>query len=181
MLKYSDHAPVHLFFDDTLYFITSAIYQKRMLLTEPALKDALFELIRGYFDKYKWELHHWVILDNHYHLIGKSRKGKDLSLIMRGIHRTSSVRILEATGCEKPVWWNYWDYCPRNGKDYINRVNYLLFNPIRHGYVKKLGDYPFSCFHKLYTEVGRDALVKQFRQYPDYKTLVLHEAKEDDF
>lgn len=181
MLKHSDHTPAHLFLDDTLYFITAAIYQKRMLLSAPGLKESLFELIRGYFDRQGWELRQWVILDNHYHLIGKNRKGRDLTGIIRGIHRTSAVQILEATGCEKPIWWNYWDYCPRNEKEYMIRVNYVLFNPVRHGYVKSLHDYPFSSFRGVYAERGREELTEQFREYPEYKTLVLYEAKKDDF
>jgi putative transposase len=101
MLKKHRHNPAHLYLDDHAYFITAAIYHKRPLLAEPALKDKLLELLQGYFAKHEWELHHWVILDNHYHLLGKSRLGKDL--------------------------------------------------------------------------------VRQFQAYPDYQTLVLHEAKEDDF
>jgi len=181
MLKRHSNTPPHLLLDDTLYFITAAIYQKRMLLGKVGLKDKLAELFRGYFEKHHWELDQWVILDNHYHLMGKSRKGKDLTAIMRGIHRTSAVMILETTDCAKPVWWNYWDYCPRNEKEYMTRANYLMFNPVRHGYVGNLRDYPFSSFHKLYTERGRDVLVKRFQEYPDYKTLVLHEAQKDDF
>ncbi|WP_207680392.1 REP-associated tyrosine transposase [Desulfonema magnum] len=181
MLKRYIHTPAHLFIDDTSYFITGAIYRKRPLLNSPSLKLGLFELFQGYFDKHGWELHHWVILDNHYHLIGRSRKGKDLSAIMRNVHILSAKEIHKATCCEKPVWWNYWDYCPRNEKEHMTRANYLLFNPVRHGYVRSLHDYPFSGFHKLYTEHGREALVRQFREYPDYKSLVLHEAMEDDF
>ncbi len=63
----------------------------------------------------------------------------------------------------------------------MTRANYLLYNPVRHGYVGNLRDYPFSSFHELYEKRGRDFLARQFREYPDYKTLVLHEAKEDDF
>jgi putative transposase len=181
MLKRYLHAPAHLFVDDTFYFITGAVYRKRPLLDSPDLKLRLLELFRGYFDKHTWNLHHWVILDNHYHLIGKSRKGKDLTAIIRNVHIISAKEIYRETACEKPVWWNYWDYCPRNEKDYMTRVNYLLYNPVRHGYVKDLRHYPFSSFNKVYAETGRDSMVKQFRNYPDYKTLVLHEAKEDDF
>jgi len=181
MLKRYLHAPAHLFIDDTIYFITGAIYRKRALLTSPDLKHGLLGLFQGYFDKYGWELRHWVILNNHYHLIGKSRKGKDLSALIRNVHIISAKEIHKATCCEKPVWWNYWDFCPKNEKEYMTRVNYLLFNPVKHGYADNLRDYPFSSFHKLYTERGRDVLVNQFQEYPDYKTLVLHEAKEDDF
>ncbi|GBC60325.1 hypothetical protein DENIS_1276 [Desulfonema ishimotonii] len=181
MLKNYRHAPTHLFADDTPYFITGGIYGKRPLLKSGHLKYGLYELFRGCFEKYGWELHHWVVLDNHYHLLGKSRKGKDLSAIIRNIHRVSAIKIHRETGYEKPVWWNYWDYCPRDEREYRVRVNYLLFNPVRHEYVRNLRDYPFSDFNRLYEEQGRGALVNQFREFPDYKTLVLNEAEKDDF
>jgi len=116
--------------------------------------------------------------------MGKSRRGKDLPAIIRNIHRASAFLILDATKCEKPVWWNYWDYCPRekdDNKDYMIRLTYLLANPVRHGYTKDLKAYPFSGFYELYAEKGREHLSRQFRKYKDYKTLVLHEALEDDF
>ncbi len=104
-----------------------------------------------------------------------------MSPLIRNIHRALGFLIIEAADCEKPVWWNYWDYCPRNEKDYMTRVNYLLYNPVKHGYVKNLHDYPFSSFHRLYDETGREQLAEQFRKNPGYKNLVLHEANDDDY
>ncbi len=181
MLKRQPHAPAHLFVDNTSYFITGAIYHKRPLINDPALKQKFIEILRKYFDKFNWKLYHWVIFHNHYHIMGKSHRGKDLSEIIRNIHRSSAILVSEATHCEKPVWWNFWDYCPRNEKDYMTRLNYLLFNPIKHGYTDNLREYPFSSFQGLYSKTPREKLEKQFRDYPDYKTLVPHEANEDDF
>ena len=141
--------PIHLYSDNDRYFITAAIYEKRRLLADPSLKILVFELIQKYFEKYEWDIHHWVVLDNHYHVIGRSKIGRDMSLIIQGIHGCSAATVRKATGCELPVWWNYWDYCPRNEADYMTRVNYLLNNPVKHGYVRKLTDYPFSTFHRI--------------------------------
>jgi putative transposase len=176
MIKNSRHNPAHLFVDNTTYFITGAIYQKRSLLLDPFLKERIIELIRLYFERYQWELYHWVILNNHYHILGKSRQGKDMPLIFRGIHSVSGKIILNKTNCFKPVWWNYWDYCTRNEEDYFTRLNYLLYNPVKHGYTNNLNDYPFSSFHKLMMEVGREKLAYQFKEYPNYKTLILSET-----
>ena len=181
MLKKHPHTPAHLFLDHTPYFITAAIYQKRMLLANPLLKNRLLSLLQGYFRRYQWDLHHWVILDNHYHLLGKSNNGADMEAIFRNTHSKSAELIRGLTNCETPVWWNYWDYCPRTESEYMTRLNYLLNNPVKHGYVESLHDYPYSSFHSLVAGLGREALREQFQAYSGYRTLVLHEVKEDDF
>jgi hypothetical protein len=47
MIKQHPNTPTHFFLDDTLYFITGAIYQRRKLLVEPELiiSSKLCELI----------------------------------------------------------------------------------------------------------------------------------------
>ena len=133
-IKNNLHTPAHLFIDNTLYFITSSVYGKRNLLADSELKTQLLETVKENFLFFNWKLDHWVILDNHYH---------------------SAKLIRSKTNCETPIWWNYWDYCPRNEREYFIRLNYLLMNPIKHGYVQNLNDYKFSSFHTLIGKIGR--------------------------
>jgi len=51
-----------------LTLITGAIYLKRHLLAKDDLKTELLTLIKQTFQAKGWQLHHWVILNNHYHL-----------------------------------------------------------------------------------------------------------------
>ena len=178
MLRRHPHTPAHLFVDDTAYFITGAIYGKRPLLRGDDLKHTLLEDMARSFGEYGWRLEHWVILDNHYHLLAQSRKGKDLAAIMHKLHGRTGHAIHTATNCELPVWWNYWDYCPRDERDYTVHLNYLLYNPIRHGYVSDLKDYAYSSFLKLFQDFGKERLAQQFRDFPEYRTL---DEVEDDF
>jgi putative transposase len=171
MIKQHPNTPTHIFLDDTLYFITGAIYQRRKLLVEPELKQLILSLIKKNFQAVGWQLNDWVILDNHYHLLAVSRKGEDLSNIIKGIHGASASSIRQKTHCELPVWWNYWDYCPRDDKDYYTKLNYLFMNPIKHGYVTNINDYQFSSFSSRLTKIGREAMTKQFHTYPDYQDL----------
>jgi putative transposase len=180
-LKKYKHNPVHLFLDDTLYFITAAIYEKRSLLAAPALKMMLRDTLQTVFSDYNWQLHHWVILDNHYHLLGQSRQGKDLSRLMHDIHFISAVEIHKNIDSKGRVWWNYWDYCPRNEQDYMTRQSYLLYNPVKHGYVTDLKNYPYSSFHEAFMKLGHDGLMEQFRRYSGYTTLKITEVEDDDF
>lgn len=181
MLKKHPHTPAHLFLDDTPYFITGTIYNKRHLLANSELKGMLLEKIQFYFQKYEWQLNHWVILDNHYHLLGMSSIGSDLKRLIKGIHGSTASTICTVTKCAKPIWWNYWDYCPRDEREYNVRLNYLLWNPVKHGYVDDLKLYRFSSFQIILDEMGEERLKEQFRKYPEYKNLVLKEVENDDF
>ena len=154
MIKKNPHNPAHLFIDNSPYFITSSIYQKRALLYSNVIKDHLLATIRQCFDEKGWVLNDWVILDNHYHLLGISKTGADLSGIISKIHMLSAQFIRLQLTAEKPIWWNYWDYCPRDEKDYFIRLNYLFNNPIKHGYVTNLNDYPYSSFHNYVEKTG---------------------------
>jgi len=179
MLKRYVHRPAHLFLDGQAYFITGAIYKKRPLLKDITIKEMLLSTIQTSFAKYGWDLEHWVILDNHYHLLVKSKFGEDLPLVMKNIHGSTGVAISKTCSCEKPIWYNYWDYCPRNEHEYYTRPNYLLNNPIKHGYVEYVQDYPYSSFHALFKEWGRERLAEQFRAYPT--NTIIEEAQYDDF
>ena len=169
MIKKQYHTPAHLFLDNMPYFITGAIYKRRCLLADPELKQALLALITKNFQKVGWRLNAYVILDNHYHLLAISNKGKDLPMLIKAIHGGSSRIIRQKVACELPVWWSYWDYCLRDERDYYTKLNYLLMNPIKHGYVSDLNDYPFSSFPDRLVKIGREAMVKQFRFYPEYQ------------
>ncbi len=175
MLKKRPHTPAHLFVDNAAYFITSAIYQKWPLLKPGSVKQHLLATIEACLAEKNWQLNHWVILDEHYHLLAISAKGEDMPKIFRKIHGLSAQFIQAHEPCELPIWWNYWDYCPRDEQDNLVRLNYLLNNPVKHGYVTKLADYPYSSFHATFDKLGREALGQQFKDYPSYKDLQLDE------
>ncbi|WP_295585740.1 transposase [uncultured Lamprocystis sp.] len=176
MLTRGLHVPAHLLLDDHWYFLTGAIHEKRHLLDDQA-KDHLLATFSEVLGQAGWALAHWVILDNHYHLLTTSRRGCDLPRIMRAVHGQTGFAIRQRTGCALPVWWNYWDYCPRDEQDYYRHLNYLLWNPVKHGYVARLGEWPFSSFHDWLDAMGSEQLKAQFRGYPDFREL----AVEDDF
>ena len=177
MLHRRSHTPAHLLLDDTPYFITGAVKHRRRLLQDDALKQEFLRCLRQTCLNHAWELQHWVILDNHYHLLAKSGPGHLLPRLVKELHSRSAHFIRAASDCELPVWWNYWDYCPRDEPDYYRHLNYLLYNPVKHGYVTDLKDYPFSSFHAWMDRLGREGLIKQFRSHADFHKLDI----QDDF
>ena len=48
----------------------------------------------------------------------------------------------------KPIWQQrYWEHVLRDERDFANHVDYIHYNPVKHGLVGKVIDWPYSSFH----------------------------------
>lgn len=146
-LKIYKHAPAHLFVDEHVYFFTGAVYQKKKLLVSDTAKQLFLKYLFHFIEKYGWKLLEWVVLDNHYHFLAKITCNKYMPVMINSLHKTSAFHIKKILGIEqKPFWYQYWDRCIRNEEDYYRTAMYILYNPVKHGYVEDLKDYPYSSF-----------------------------------
>jgi putative transposase len=51
---------------------------------------------------------------------------------------------------EKGVWQRrYWEHVIRDDNDLARHVDYIHFNPVKHGYVRRVCDWPHSSFHRF--------------------------------
>jgi putative transposase len=55
---------------------------------------------------------------------------------------------------EKGIWQRrYWEHAIRDDTDLERHVDYIHFNPVKHGHVTRVVDWPHSSFHR-YVERG---------------------------
>lgn len=141
------HHPPHLYLDDTWYSITGAIYLRRRLLRTDEHKILVRNQLKTLVIEFELRLTAWVIQDNHYHILIKSNRGQDLSRFIGRWHGRTSYEINGLDGTRgRQVWHNSWDTCIRGEADYWKRFNYIHHNPVKHGYVAKMEDWPFSSY-----------------------------------
>jgi len=51
------------------------------------------------------------------------------------------------------VWQNrFWDHIIRNQEDLNRHIDYIHFNPVKHGFVKSPFDWSHSSIHKYHAE-----------------------------
>jgi putative transposase len=51
---------------------------------------------------------------------------------------------------EKGIWQRrYWEHAIRNDTDLDRHVDYIHFNPVKHGHVTRVIDWPHSSFHRF--------------------------------
>jgi putative transposase len=50
---------------------------------------------------------------------------------------------------EGTIWQRrFWEHLIRNDEDLRRHVDYIHFNPVKHGYVERPAEWPYSTFHK---------------------------------
>ena len=173
-LKKYQHAPAHLFITDYYYFITAGTYNKERYFDSDNKKEILFETICRILKMNNSDLLGWVILANHYHIITKLNDAFLLPEIIRKIHSLSAVLLNRL--CSRPgrkIWYQYWDECIRNEKDFYSKLNYIHWNPVKHSYVDEPEAYQFSSY-KHYLKLQGPAWLNNISKY-----FSLEEVKKD--
>jgi putative transposase len=64
------------------------------------------------------------------------------------------------------VWYNCQDRCMRSEGHFYTSINYVHNNPVKHGYVKKWPEWPFSSVHGYLETMGREWLLDLWSSYP---------------
>jgi len=174
-LKNYKHAPTHLFLSDFYYFITAGTYSKKRYFEDDGKKNFLYETIYDVFNAYDSALHGWVILGNHYHIIGKFKDAFFLPEVIKKIHSRSAVWLNKSSKkAGRKIWYQYWDECIRDERDYYAKINYIHWNPVRHGYVDAPELYKFSSYNSYLNLRGEEWLNGILKCFP------VEEVKNND-
>ncbi len=98
----------------------------------------------------------WVVLPDHLHAVWTLPPGDDdyanrwrtikqhFSRALQQIEHRSEVRRLRD---ERGIWQRrFWEHAIRDDADYAAHVDYVHINPLKHGYVERVRDWPHSTF-----------------------------------
>jgi REP element-mobilizing transposase RayT len=87
-----DHPP-HAYLDNSYYFITSRTLVGKVFNTD-AKKQFIYFSIAKALKRYEFGCLSWVILDNHYQLVVRTKLGKDLGSFIRYINARSANLLI---------------------------------------------------------------------------------------
>jgi putative transposase len=137
------------------YFFTVTLEDR----TLTALVDhinALRESMRTTRRAHPFTIDAVVVLPDHLHIVmtlppGDSDFSTRWSLIKRGfttsVVRSSAIVARHRNG-EYALWQRrYWEHTIRDDEDFERHVDYIHFNPVKHGHVGRVRDWPHSSFH----------------------------------
>jgi putative transposase len=143
------------------FFFTVALADRSSkLLTEEV--DRLRQAYRVVQERRPFETIAICILPDHIHAVwALPDQDPDFAtrwnLIKGGFSRGIDARSRSQSKVskrEKGIWQRrYWEHAIRDEADLERHVDYIHFNPVKHGHVTRVADWPHSSFHR-YVERG---------------------------
>ncbi len=139
------------------YFLTLTLLDRRNdLLTRHI--DLLRETVRATKDRHPFHIDAWVVLPEHMHCVWTLPEG-DSEVALRwkairfafsqGLDKTEPRRLHQLIRGERGLWQRrYWRQRIADDLDYQRHLDYIHFDPVRHGYVSQAREWPYSSFHR---------------------------------
>jgi len=142
-----------------MWFFTVGLVERRgnRLLVENV--DALRSAFRNVQARHPFRMDAAVIMPDHLHCIWSLPEGDAdystrwalikaaFSRSLRPTERRSPSRVKRS---ERGIWQRrFWEHLIRNEEDYRRHVDYIHWNPVKHGYVDFVAEWPYSSFHRF--------------------------------
>jgi len=143
--------------DGGCYFFTVNLAQREGNLLILHI-ESLREAFRQTRQDHPFDINAIVILPEHLHCIWQLPEADSdystrwrliksrFSMAMPKTERISNSRIGKG---ERGIWQRrYWEHAIRDERDLQNHVDYIHYNPVKHGLVSQVNDWPYSSFHQ---------------------------------
>ena len=142
------------------YFITLVTYQRKNLFANKGA-ITLFQKSIDHVKSYRpFFLEAYCILPDHIHFIlSLPEKDNNFSVRISQIKRRFSKQYVKNVGIvypgneslqnrrELPIWQRrFWEHLIRDENDLERHIDYIHYNPVKHGLVNRVQDWKYSSF-----------------------------------
>ena len=127
------------------YFFTLVTHRRAPWLTLEVARTRLREGMRKVACRYPFGLDAFVLLPDHLHVIWRlPPNDSDFSTRWRLIKHHVSMGLRDRG---EPCWQpRFWEHLLRDEDDWRRHVDYVHYNPVKHGLVSAPIEWPYSTF-----------------------------------
>ncbi len=140
------------------YFFTVNLLQRRpndlLIRHIDALRVAVYETRK----RRPFHIDAWVVLPDHLHCVWTLPEGDDdnsnrwrciKQAFSKAIPKTERRSQIRRARGERGIWQRrFWEHMILDDADYVTHIDYCHINPVKHGLVGQLVDWPYSTFHR---------------------------------
>ena len=132
------------------WFFTVVTADRKRFLTGDISRMCLRAAIKDCQKGYPFEIDAWVLLPDHMHCIWNiPESDTDFSRRWSIIKRLFTKRFRNSVYVLEPYWQpRFWEHWIRDDRDFENHMNYIHYNPVKHGFVKAPREWQWSSFHR---------------------------------
>jgi putative transposase len=144
------------------FFFTVVTFRRRPILTIPASRRLLRAAWLDVRERFPFITEAVCLLPDHLHCIWTLPEGEvDYSLRWKEIKRLFTKGYLSEIGAgdrrnasrlkrgEAAIWQRrFWEHVIRDQEDLNRHLDYLHYNPVKHGLVERVCEWPWSSFHR---------------------------------
>lgn len=143
------------FVANTPIFITAVCFQRQPILKSEEAKELLLAVMREVKQTIPYRMLGYVMLDDHFHWIILPAKTEDFPRIMQSVKLRFTRRFKGNPETFRQAWEpRFWDHVIRNAEDLARHLDYVHYNPVKHGFVADPMAYRWSSL-KSYVVRGR--------------------------
>jgi putative transposase len=154
------------------FFTVNLLERQRTLLTDHI--DLLRDSVRRVRRLHPFHIDAWVVLPDHMHSTARMQEVEQRReqlpsiwtlpldtddfpmrwpliklLFCKGLPRTERLSATRQRRAERGIWQRrYWEHTIVTERDYAQHIDYIHVNPLKHGYVQRVCDWPHSTFHR---------------------------------
>jgi len=138
------------------YFFTLVTYKRRQIFESECAVELLRSAFRTVMSKRQFIIDAIAVLPDHIHCLwtlptGDADYSTRWMLIKK--HVSGSIDSGKNYRGEKQIWQRrFWEHLIRNDDDYQKHIDYIHYNPVKHGYTKSPAEWPYSSFNKALTD-----------------------------
>ena len=161
------HQPPHPFRETGCYLITAANFEHVNIMAMPGRRTAFQKILLKGFQEINAEIIGWVILTNHYHVLVNIESLDLVSNLLKQIHGSTSHEWNKQDGLtgKRKVWYRFSDRMMRNETHLNQTLNYIHYNPVKHGLIRDVYDWPWSSLFWYENDKGREWLKEHWGKY----------------
>ena len=138
------------------FFTVNLLERRKTLLVDHI--DALRAVVAKTRERYPFVIDAVVVLPDHIHAVWTLPPGDaDFSLrwrlikqrFARELPKHERISAVRRARHERGIWQRrFWEHLIRDEVDYARHVEYCYINPVKHGLVSRVRDWPHSSFHR---------------------------------
>jgi putative transposase len=134
---------------NSIIFVTQVTHNRARLLGDPDILALLRSILHQAQERYPFLMLGYVFLPDHLHLLIRPTEDATLSQIMHSFKPNFTKAYKRSQGITDSLrMWQprFWDHVIRDEIDLERHLDYIHYNPVRHGWVEKPEDWPPSSF-----------------------------------